>query len=145
MSYRHILITVDFHDGSRKVIDKGVKLAKALNAKISLIHINNRITEEAGFGDLMDMNLGGLEPAHTTSSDLSKRLDDLAADIDYSIENKFLIKGDISHDLEESVKATDIDLIVCGHHHDFWSRLKPSAGNLVNTALVDLLIVPLQG
>lgn len=145
MSYSHMLVAVDFHDGSQKVIAKAVKLAGALNAKVSLIHINNQINDEVGMGGLIDIDLAEIEPAHPTFSELRKQLDDLAADIDYAIENKFLVKGDISHDLEGAVKAADIDLIICGHHHNFWSRLKPSARNLVNTASVDLLIVPLEG
>lgn len=38
----------------------------------------------------------------------------------------------------------DMDLVVCGHHQDFWSKLMSSARQLINTVHVDMLIVPLR-
>ena len=141
MSYRHILIAVDFNEGSLEVIDKAIKLAKPLSAKVSLIHINKQIPAQGG---LLDVDLADLEPDQPTSNELSKELDALAEKIDYPIEHQFLVDGDISHALEVPVKEAKVDLIVCGHHHHFWSRLKPTARELVNTSLVDLLIISLQ-
>lgn len=37
-----------------------------------------------------------------------------------------------------------MDLVVCGHHQDFWSKLMSSARQLINTVHVDMLIVPLR-
>lgn len=34
-----------------------------------------------------------------------------------------------------------MDLVVCGHHQDFWSKLMSSARQLINTVHVDMLIV----
>ena len=144
MSYNHILVAVDFAKENLEVIDKAIKLAEPSNTKISLIHLNNQITDEDNFGGLIDTDLAEIEPAHTTNAELAKKLDDLAESVDYPIENKFLVKGNINHGLEAPVKKAEIDLIICGHHHDFWSRLKPTASGLINTSPVDLLIVPLD-
>jgi universal stress protein A len=37
-----------------------------------------------------------------------------------------------------------VDLVVCGHHQDFWSKLMSSARQLINTVHIDMLIVPLR-
>lgn len=143
MSYRHILVAVDFDKDNKEVIDKGVMLAKPLQAKLSLIHVNQQIIGASGFVGMIDIDLAGLEPADSISVELNKKLDTLAADIDYPIAHKFVVDGDISHSMEGPVEEAGIDLIVCGHHHNFWSRLFPSVGGLVHTSPVDLLIVSL--
>ncbi|MGB5444506.1 MAG: universal stress protein [Psychromonas sp.] len=144
MCYNHILVAVDFAKGNQAIVDKAIRLAKSINAKVSLIHINNQITDEADFGGLIDTDLAPLEPAHPTVEELTKKLAAMASKIDYPIEGQFVVKGDLSHGMEETVKKNAVDLIICGHHHNLWSRLKPSARNLINTSLVDLLIIPLQ-
>ena len=141
MSYHHVLIAVDFNEGCREVIDKAVKLAKPLNAMLSLIHINKQKPEQGG---LIDIELADIEPDHPTAEQLEQRLDKLAAELDYPIEHKIVVDGDLSHAFEAPVKEAKVDLIVCGHHHNLWSRLKPSARELINTSLVDLLIVSLK-
>ncbi|KAE9862303.1 hypothetical protein GP671_23475, partial [Escherichia coli] len=46
--------------------------------------------------------------------------------------------------LVDAIKKYDMDLVVCGHHQDFWSKLMSSARQLINTVHVDMLIVPLR-
>ena len=43
--------------------------------------------------------------------------------------------------LVDAIKKYDMDLVVCGHHQDFWSKLMSSARQLINTVHVDMLIV----
>ena len=145
MSYKHILVAVDFAKENRFIVEKAVKLARALGSKVSLIHLDEHISDEADFGGLIDTELAGIVPAYPTTEELRKKLDVLVAGIDYPFEHKILTKGNIAHGLEDSVVNDEVDLIVCGHHHNFWSRLKPSSRDLLNTALVDLLVVPLKG
>lgn len=142
MSYQHILVAVDFDEDNQLVINKAVSLAKPLQAKLSLVHVN-QVIGDFGFTGLMDINLAGLDRSQESVDELSQKLDELATAIDYNVEKKFIVNGDISHSLCEPVKEQGVDLIVCGHHHDFWSRLSPTAGGLVNTSPVDLLIVTL--
>jgi len=144
MSYSHILVAVDFDKDNQEVINKAVKLAKSIQAKLSLIHINQQVVGASGFVGVIDVDLAGLDPAEPMTNELSKKLDVLAADIDYPITDKFVVEGDISHSMEGPVQEAGVDLIVCGHHHNFWSRLFPSVGGLVHTSPVDLLIVSLD-
>ncbi|WP_409440095.1 universal stress protein [Psychromonas sp. GE-S-Ul-11] len=141
MSYRHILVTVDFEEDNQLVIDKGINLAKSLDAKLSLVHVN-QLLGEYGFTGLMDLSLAGLA-AYPDLEELTQQLKTLASELDYDIAHTYVVNGDISHSLETPVKEAGIDLIICGHHHDFWSRVSPTVGGLVNTSSVDLLIVAL--
>ena len=141
MSYGHILVAVDFEEDNQQVIDRAVKLAKPLNADLSLVHVNE-VINEIGFSGLMDLDVANLS-SHSSIDELSEKLNDLAKSIDYKVKHKYVVNGDIKHSLEGPVQEAGIDLIVCGHHHHFWSRLSPTVGGLVNTSPVDLLIVAL--
>jgi universal stress protein A len=143
MSYHHILVAVDFDKDNQKVVKKAVDMAKPLQAKLSLVHVN-QVIGEVGFTGLMDMDLGGFAATRPSVNDLQIQLDELVKGIDYPIEKTFIVNGDISNGIKQPVKETDIDLIVCGHHHNFWSRISPSLGSLVNTSPVDLLVVALE-
>ncbi|MDI8954396.1 hypothetical protein MJO10_32290, partial [Salmonella enterica subsp. enterica serovar Anatum] len=35
--------------------------------------------------------------------------------------------GDLGQVLVDAIKKYDMDLVVCGHHQDFWSKLMSSA------------------
>jgi universal stress protein A len=144
MSYNHILVAVDFDTGTLDVVNRAVNLARPLNAKLSLVHVNTQINDIGIFSGLIDTELVGIESNYPFTEELTNKLAELAGKIDYPIANKFVINGDLSYDLQKPVKEAEVDLIVCGHHHNFWSRMKPSAGGLINTSPVDLLIVSLE-
>ncbi|TEW47294.1 universal stress protein [Psychromonas algicola] len=144
MTYTHILVAVDFDKGTMDVLNKAVSLAKSLDAKVSLVHVDSQVSDIGIFSGLIDTELVGIEPVHPMSEQSNKKLTELAQKAGYPITNKFLINGELTFDLEEPVKNAGIDLIVCGHHHNFWSRMKPSAGGLINTSPVDLLIISLE-
>ena len=144
MTYNHILVAVDFDKGTMDVLNKAVSLAKFLDAKVSLVHVDSQINDTGIFSGLIDTELVGIEPVHPMSEASNKKLTELADKADYPIAHKFLINSELTFDLEGPVKEAGVDLIICGHHHNFWSRMKPSAGGLINTSSVDLLIVSLE-
>ena len=144
MTYNHILVAVDFDKGTMDVLNKAVSLAKSLDAKLSLAHVDSQINDIGIFSGLIYTELVGIEPVHPMSEASNKKLTELADKAEYPIAHKFLINGELTFDLEGPVKEAGVDLIVCGHHHNFWSRMKPSAGGLINTSSVDLLIVSLE-
>jgi len=144
MTYTHILVAVDFDKGTMDVLNRAVDLAKVLDAKVSLVHVDRKINEVGIFTGLIDTDLIGIGVDNPLSEESNKKLTELAEKAGYPITRKFLINGDLTFDLEEPVKEAGVDLIVCGHHHNFWSRMKPSAGGLINTSTVDLLVVSLE-
>ncbi|TEW56836.1 universal stress global response regulator UspA [Psychromonas sp. RZ22] len=144
MSYNNILVAVDFDNGTLDVLNRAVGLAKATNAKVSLVHVVSRISDGTIFSGLIDTELVGVEATHPMTIELNQKLDDLVEKIDYPITHRYVINGNLTYDLRDLVKEIDVDLIVFGHHNNFWSRLTPSVGGLINTSPVDLLVVSLE-
>lgn len=71
-------------------------------------------------------------------------LTELSTNAGYPITETLSGSGDLGQVLVDAIKKYDMDLVVCGHHQDFWSKLMSSARQLINTVHVDMLIVPLR-
>jgi universal stress protein A len=128
MSYKHILVAVDLSQSSQIVIDKAISLAKGANCKLSFV-----------FVDVDKVVL-----AQKEKLTLQKELQTLADQSDYPITDTLVVIGDLHIKLSGIVKEMDIDLVVCGHHHTFLSRLFSSVPKLANAVETDLLVVYLD-
>ena len=140
MIYQHILVPVDLSDESRVLIDKASSLAKALDAKLSFIHIDINYAEL--YTGLIDVNLA--ETRNFSMENSRKHLQELADYADYPVSHTLVGSGDLGHEICETIKDYEIDLVVCGHHQDFWSKLLSSTKMLINCSPVDMLVVPLK-
>ncbi|MDT9587440.1 MAG: universal stress protein UspA [Candidatus Arsenophonus melophagi] len=140
MAYEHILVTVDLSLESKRIVDKAVSMAKPYNAKVSLIHVDIHYADL--YNGLIDINLYDMEKK--IAEETQQALATLAQKTDYKIEKKLSGKGDLCQVLVSAIKEYKFDLVVCGHHQDFWSKLMSSANQLINTVHVDMLIVPLK-
>lgn len=152
MSYKHILVAVDLSKSSEQLIDKAVSLAKDANAKLSFVFVD----VDNVYEDVYKVGDENLEVSPLPSGEerekaieerentLQEELQKLADQADYPIENVIVVMGDLNNKLLETVQKMDIDLLICGHHHDFWSRLLSSVRQLVNSVGEDLLIVHLE-
>jgi universal stress protein A len=141
MSYKHILVAVDLSSTSEFIIAKAVSLAKDSNAALSLIYVD--VDYADNFTGLSYSEFSKLEPVSGRSVSLEKELQALAEQIDYPITHTLFVTGDLNKKLQVTVKEIGADLLICGHHHDFWSRLLSSVRQLVNSSLIDLLIIQL--
>lgn len=152
MSYKHILVAVDLSKSSEQLIDKAVSLAKDANAKLSFVFVDvDNVYEnvyKVGDENLEVSPLPSGEEREKAIEErentLQEELQKLADQADYPIENAIVVMGDLNNKLLETVQKMDIDLLICGHHHDFWSRLLSSVRQLVNSVGEDLLIVHLE-
>lgn len=140
MSYQHILVAIDLSNDSTTLINKAVTLAKALEAKVSLIHIDVNYAEL--YTGLIDINLA--ETQHRAIEEAQQQMQRLADHADYPINRTLVGSGDLSEELCEAIHNLEVELVVCGHHQDFWSKLLSSTRQLINTSPVDLLVVPLE-
>lgn len=138
MSYQHFLVAVDLSEDGKILIDKAVSLAKPLNASISFIHIDVNYAEL--YTGLIDINL--VETQHHSMESSLQQLRELAKYADYPITHTLVGSGDLSNEMCETIEQFSIDLVVCGHHQDFWSKLLSSTRQLMNCTPVDLLVVP---
>ena len=141
MSYKHILVAVDLSESSSKVIEKAVLLAKDIDAKLSFIFVDvDNISNIA----MTNIEISNLPPIEEREAKLQDELQTLADKTDYPVENVIVVMGKLNTKLKATIKEKDIDLLICGHHHDLWSRLISSVNKLVNSVVVDLLVVYLD-
>lgn len=140
MAYKHILVAVDLSPESEVLVSKAVSMAKPYNAKVSLIHVDVNYSDL--YTGLIDVNLGDMQQRITEET--SNSLKNLAKNSGYKIQEMLSGSGDLGQVLVDAIRKYDMDLVVCGHHQDFWSKLMSSARQLINTVHVDMLIVPLR-
>jgi len=142
MSYKHILVAVDLTDESRKLVEKATKLAKSLNADLSLIHIDASFTEtkaERIVARQLDKEQGVDNLVMKNAQELLASLKDSAG---YPIRDTLISSGNIDDELDKAVQIHNIDLLICGHHQDFWHLFMSSAKKVLQHIGVDMLIVP---
>ncbi len=140
MGYKHILVAVDLSEESKLLVDKAVALATPLDAAISFIHIDVNYAEL--YTGLIDINLA--ETQHHAMEASQEQLKELANHANYPINHTLVGSGDLSNELCDTIKEFNIDLVVCGHHQDFWSKLLSSTRQLINCSPVDMLVIPLN-
>ncbi|SBS34684.1 Universal stress protein A [Marinomonas aquimarina] len=128
MSYGHILVAVDLSEDSMQLINKAIAQATPDLSKLSIVYVDKDHV---------------LETAAETQS-IKDRLQTLADDSGYPITDITARIGDLHIQVANIVAEEDVDLVVCGHHHDFLSRITSSVASLVNSVKTDLLVVYLD-
>ncbi|UJF18373.1 universal stress protein [Vibrio sp. SS-MA-C1-2] len=112
MSYKHILVAADFTDESKILLNKAVDLAKDLQAKLSVVHVEP---------DLSDFYTGMIE------IDLKKRANDVEHELviemkafletlNYPITEHRLCNGAVAKEVEKTITNINADLLVLGQH-----------------------------
>ena len=139
-TYQHILVAIDLRADNHPVLDKAIALAKTHSAKLSVIHVDVDLREI--YTEMIDIDIDNVQDQ--VIAEAKEKLEAFLASVDYPIEKKLVICGDLSERVNQAVKEYEIDLLVCGHRQSFWSLLTSSARQLMNTVPCDLLVVPLQ-
>lgn len=139
MGYKHILVAVDLSSDSEVLVQKGAALAAPLGAKLSLIHIDVNYAQL--YTGLIDVNL--VETRNRIIDEAQSQLNALARHAEYPVAHTLVASGDLADEITESISHYEFDLVLCGHHQDFWSTLISSAKQLINKTPVDMLMVPL--
>lgn len=140
MSYKHILVAIDLTEESKVLIDKAVALAKPLDAEVSFIHIDVNYAEM--YTGLIDMNL--TETQNHAMEESRKQLEEMAEHASYPIKHTLVGSGDLGYELKDAIAQREVDLVICGHHQDFWSTILSSTKQLLNSVSVDMLVIPLE-
>lgn len=140
MAYTHILVAVDLSPQSQVLVDKAVLLARPYNSKLSLIHAD--VTYNTFYNGIIESNLGFTAEGASLESENS--LKTLSESAHYPVAHRINLRGDLPQVLSDAITKYNIDLVVCGHHHDFWGKLLSSARPLINALTTDLLIVSIQ-
>ena len=138
--YKHVLVAVDLSEESLVLLRKGANIAEKFGAKLSLIHVDVNFSDL--YTGLIDINMSSVQDS--VIAETSKALNDLAGQLTYPVTEKLNGTGDFSQVLEEAVDKHDVDLLITGHHQDFWSKFMSSTRQLMNSVKVDMLVVPLD-
>ena len=138
--YKHVLVAVDIYEESPVLLKKAVGIAKRHEAKLSIIHVDVNFSDL--YTGLIDVNMSSMQDRISTET--QKALLDLAESADYPISEKLSGSGDLGQVLSDAIEQYDVDLLVTGHHQDFWSKLMSSTRQVMNTIKIDMLVVPLR-
>lgn len=140
MKYKHILVALDLSQESHVLIDKAVSIAELINAKVSFIHIDG--THGEIYPDLIDIQA---DPEQKPLNEPSNKwLSDFQQYTNFPIENFWVGTGDLSNKVDVAIKDNEVDLLICGHHHDFLSKIISYSRNLIHHSPVDILVVPIK-
>lgn len=137
--YKHILVAVDLSEESLVLVRKGASLAEKCGAKLSLIHVDVNFSDL--YTGLIDINMSSMQDSVVQETNTA--LVELAAKVDYPITDCLNGTGDFSQVLGEAIEKNNVDLLVTGHHQDFWSKFMSSTRQVMNNLTVDMLVVPL--
>ena len=138
--YKHVLVAVDLSEESPVLLKKAVGVAKRHEARLSIIHVDVNFSDL--YTGLIDVNMSSMQDRISTET--QKALLDLAESADYPISEKLSGSGDLGQVLSDAIEHYDVDLLVTGHHQDFWSKLMSSTRQVMNTIKIDMLVVPLR-
>lgn len=138
--YKHVLVAVDLSEESPVLLKKAVGVAKRHEARLSIIHVDVNFSDL--YTGLIDVNMSSMQDRISTET--QKALLDLAESADYPISEKLSGSGDLGQVLSDAIEQYDADLLVTGHHQDFWSKLMSSTRQVMNTIKIDMLVVPLR-
>ncbi|WP_439238855.1 universal stress protein UspA [Lonepinella sp. BR2919] len=138
--YKHILVAVDLSDESPRLLKKAASIAERHNAKLSIIHVDVNFSDL--YTGLIDVNMSSMQDR--ISSETQQALLQLADQAGYPISEKLSGSGDLGQVLADAIEQYDVDLLVTGHHQDFWSKLMSSTRQLMNIVTIDMLVVPLK-
>ncbi|MDD9155729.1 universal stress protein [Aliivibrio sp. S4TY2] len=139
MKYKHILVALDLSEESHVLIDRAVSMAELLDAKVSFIHIDG--THGEIYPELIDIQA---EPDRKPLNEPSNKwLNDFQQYTPFPIESFWVGTGDLSHKVDKAVKVNEIDLLICGHHHDFLSKIISYSRPLIHHSPIDILVVPI--
>ncbi len=139
--YQHILVAVDLSEESEVLLKKAAGIAQRHEAKLSIIHVDVNFSDL--YTGLIDVNMTSMQERVTNES--HQALLQLAEKVDYPITEKLSGNGDLVQALSDAINKLGVDLLVTGHHQDFWSKLMSSTRQVMNSINVDMLVVPLDG
>ncbi|MBW3695841.1 universal stress global response regulator UspA [Vibrio sp. T187] len=140
MKYKHILVALELVEESRVLIDRAASMAELTGAKVSFIHIDG--THGEIYPELIDLQkTPDRRPLNEHSNEWLSTFQKYP---DFPLERFLVGTGDLGDKLHETIKDNGFDLLICGHHHDFWSRIVSYSRHLINNSPIDILVVPIE-
>lgn len=140
MKYKHILVALELSEDSKVLIDRAVFLAELLDADVSFIHIDG--THGEIYHELVDLIADPNQRPLTVEA--TEQLQGFADYAKCTLKHFIVGTGDLGDKVKIAIAENDFDLLICGHHHDFWSKLVSASRQVINSSPVDVLVVPME-
>lgn len=142
MIYKNILVAVDLSDEAQQVSKKAVELAKMNNAKLSLINVIEPLS--FAYGGDVPLDLSTIQDQ--LDEHAHERLSRFAKELDYPVENVYIIPGHTETEIHRIAKENSVDLIVIGSHgrHGIALLLGSTANGVLHGAECDVLAVRVE-
>jgi universal stress protein A len=141
IKYNHILLAMDFSEGSSAVTKKAIEFAKQMDAKLSLLHV---VEPLPGYGYAF---IGSAEIELQLVEEAKKQLAELGKKHNISKENYHVEIGPTKIEITRVAEENKVDLIVIGSHgrHGFVEDLLGSTANaVIHNAKCDVLTVRIK-
>jgi len=142
---KRIIAAIDFSDTSQPVVEAAVKLARALNEGLHIVHVVEAEPTYAAYGFSPDEFPAMHEIQQESLLRSERKLEEIAAQSSLkSIQTKVL-QGHPLHRILEYAKEVDSDMLVLGSHgHGFLGSLLLGsvAEGCIRKAEIPALIIP---
>lgn len=130
--YKKVLMALDFHGDNQAIVEKGEALAKANDAELHLVHVNEPLTVAyAADGMTWSDQVVSLEASIRKESE--KKMKELARKLKVDNDHCYIREGKPSSEIHDVVGEKGIDLIVIGTHGK--SGLQLLLGSTANSVL----------
>lgn len=144
MSYKHILLAIDFFEQSDAVAKQAKTLADQFKATLSIVHVVDNVP--------IPMSGYGLEPGFETDltgemiSNARKKLDEISKKIGINETNQWVELGNPKTEITRIAEEKQVDLIVLGSHgrHGLALLLGSTSTGVLHYAKCDVLAVRLK-
>ncbi|PKM05392.1 MAG: universal stress protein UspA [Gammaproteobacteria bacterium HGW-Gammaproteobacteria-6] len=141
MLYSHVLVAVDLIDECRGVANHALMLAKALDAKLTLLHVVEPLA--MAYGGDVPMDLSMLQQQQFEQA--RERMQQFAAEFNLPAEQMQIAFGHPRQEIHRVSTEQDCDLIVVGSHgrHGLALLLGSTANDVLHGAPCDVMAVRL--
>jgi universal stress protein A len=142
MSYRHIVVAVDFSEAARRAAERAVELARRWSARLTLLHVIEFFPEDIPLRYIAPEDV---DPAEYLERRARGELEALAGELGASDAEQLvtLTTHSARHAIREAAVERGVDLIVVGTHgrRGAGQHLGSTAGALLQHAPCDILAV----
>ncbi|MFZ2288750.1 MAG: universal stress protein UspA [Pseudomonadales bacterium 32-61-5] len=142
MLYKHLLAAVDLIDECRAIADHAMALGKALDAKVTLLHVVEPLA--MAYGGDVPMDLSTLQQQQFEQA--RERMQAFAADYALPADQLQIAFGHPRQEIHRLSKELDCDLIMVGSHgrHGLALLLGSTANDVLHGAPCDVIAVRLR-
>lgn len=138
-AYTHLLVAVDLTEESAHVLEQAALIAKAFDARVSLVHVLEPLSFAYG-GDI-PMDLTQLQ--EQLAEEATKQLSKLADSHQIAASQQFVLLGHTQTEVHRIADENKVDLIVSGSHgrHGLALLLGSTSNAILHGARCDVLAV----